>query len=145
ARPVSVRPHFSGHNVTKPDPIAQKLTQYRQDWLNLIQWDQSQHSAPVLKKVRLDRLMTTAQTFLQRQHRTHADGGVVPFMVGLAGGSASGKSTVLKHWQKALGETAPQTVGWTPEQGAIHEQIRMDDYYRDFSQHRQQIGDEAFF
>ena len=134
-------PRF-GAQASKPQD---QLGQYETGWKNLIQWDQKAHSIPVLSSVKLPELLKAAATFLQRQNAGSA-ATPTPFMIGMAGGTASGKTTIKQEWLKLFPRQANRLAGWTQKaNGPITDNVELDNYYRDFSKPRAEMGDGRFF
>lgn len=140
-------PVFAGSKPVQTDSsLGARLQAYRAGWQDLIAWDQKVHPLePVLEQVKVDRLVRSAQDFIQRQNAA-SKSEAVPFIVGISGSPASGKTTVKNHWLSAFQAQANPLVGWRKKQhGPVVQEIELDHYYRDLSKERAQLGDDAFF
>src|SRR5690606_27628676 len=67
------------------------------------------------------------------------DGTFTPLVINMAGGSASGKTTLKKEWLAALHKMAQVN------QASIVEDIELDSYYKDYSQPLNAMGHSKFF
>ncbi len=133
---------FSGR---KRDVLADKLKQYETGWRDLIAWDRKKHAAPVLKEVRLDRLLLNARAFLERQQVATA-GETVPFIVGISGSPASGKTTVQTEWRRAFPPIARKMLGWRKRKhAALVDTLELDDYTKDTSKRRKRLDLQTYF
>ncbi len=142
---MPARPHFGMAAPKRSADLEGKLAGYELGWNQLIAWDRQAHPVPVLETVRLPQLMASARTFLQRQAASGAST-PVPFMIGMAGGTASGKTTIKNEWLKMFPRQANRLFGWRQrKQGPVTEEIELDNYYRDMSRQYKQLGGERFF
>lgn len=128
------------------DQIIEKLSIYRKGLSSLVQWDKKQHkNNPVFLNLNIPELMRKANNFIQRQ--LSQDVSVpVPFLVGVSGGSASGKSTINNQWLDLFKSVSQKIKGWTQElNGNIVDEINLDHYYHDSFDKRKKIGETRFF
>lgn len=125
--------------------INKRVSDYKLAWEALSAWDQKRHSEPVLQEIRLDRLSLAARKFLKAQKRVNPSK-ATPFLIGISGGSASGKTTAKNYWQSNLAESASQLANWSAKRhGPAVDSIELDNYYRDFSKERKAMGDDRFY
>lgn len=139
---------FSGRKkvVVQPSvPVEAKLQQYQQGLEQIVADDRARHAKPVLKEVKTDELVRQARSFLERQVKS-GPGTPTPFLIGMAGGTASGKSFVKNIWHRIFPRQAMAQVGWNePYHGPVVSGIELDNYYKDTSERRKQLGDAAYF
>lgn len=119
------------------------LNAYRQDLEALHQWNQSLPN-PVFLKLDMDKLIAAARRFITERNQKpvyvpH------PFMIGIAGGTASGKTTIKKEWVKHFEAAASHHSPWEDHHGPIVDETDLDSYYQDTSTRRKRLGDQAFF
>lgn len=142
---VYMPPRFGVTAPPDPQAVERKVAAYREGWQHIIAWDRKTHATPVLETVRMPNLLASAWQFLARQAASGAST-PVPFMIGVAGGTASGKTTIKNDWIKTFPRQANRLAGWRKrEHGPITDEVELDSYYRDFSAQRQALGDARFF
>ncbi len=128
-----------------PQAIPRKLQAFQQGLIALQSWDQQFHETPILKKLDINALMKQVQSFLERQQRTSINQ-PTPFIIGLAGGTASGKTTAKDALLRLFPKAARDLTGWKKrEQGPVIDSLMLDDYYQDRSRQKKAMGDAAFF
>lgn len=124
----------------EPSVLEKRLEQYMRDWNRLIS-----RNSHLLQEVNLNTLEASARRFLTRQANTNPSN-PVPFVIGLAGGTASGKTTTKKQWMSLFPKRARQLSGWKKGQhGPLLEEIELDQYYKDSSAKRKLLGDAEYF
>lgn len=125
--------------------IEQKLAAYRQGWTDLLAKDAQRPGGPLLKRVDVDCLTESARNFLKRQAATEPEV-ATPFLIGISGSPASGKTTAKNAWLESFTRLANQLQGWKKQDhGPVVESIELDHYYKDLSERRRQLGDDRFF
>lgn len=108
-------------------PVDAAVENYVQGWQQLREYDQKHHNPPVIVSLNIDRLRRQATRFLTRKSGNPE----TPFIVGITGASASGKTT----FQKGLREkTGPFMNG-----------VTVDNYFRDYSKKYSELGRDQFF
>lgn len=143
SRPVSVL--FGGQPDQEQKRIRQTLANYRKGLESLVVWDRKTHRQPVFKRVDVPALLKQGAAFLTRRANTPSSV-PTPFMIGMSGGSASGKTTIKKKMLALLPEAARTEVGWDREtHGPICDAVDLDNYYRNFKERRAAMGDRDFF
>jgi uridine kinase len=139
---------FAGQRKSMPpkrqSEINAKLGDYQQEWQALARWDRATHPTPVLKQIRLNQLAASAKAFLTRQGLAHHSD-ATPFIIGISGSPASGKTTATGYWFKNLNQSAAKQFGWRlKKHGEAVSTVELDKYYRDFSKRRKALGDATF-
>ena len=119
-----------GRRKPSQPSLDEKLTTLSKALMELIAWDQANHS--ILLKVDETAVLQQAEAFLSRQAQCHP-GQASPFIIGMAGGSASGKTTLKRRLLDLLELEAAQETRFVDALG-------LDDYYHDTQQARKQLG-----
>lgn len=136
---------FGGKKATSlPPEIQQKVDAFRQGLTDLVAWDKQTHpDRPVINEINIPKLVKNAQGFLKRQ----ADAGMklIPFLIGMAGGSASGKSFAKKHLMTLIANEATELKGWQPSQGPVVDHLELDMFYKEDFDRRKTLGETRFF
>ncbi|MGD9580872.1 MAG: uridine kinase, partial [Vampirovibrionia bacterium] len=111
------------HKLTDINSATKRLKKANQvmtDIARIIEEDQKRE-VPVFKQMRIGTYQKIFNYAYRRPDR--------PFMVGISGGSASGKSYVTKKFVNEMNEKCPVVKGDIPTVSVIHQ----DNYYHDFS------------
>lgn len=126
----------------QPSP-QERANAFRQGLETLLSTDRNTPT-PVFTQVQTDKLLQRVDGFLTRQAKTPSQ--PTPFLINMSGGSSSGKSTVMNLLRTSLQEQASAHHQWNPERhGPVVDSLEVDHYYRDYSQRRQELGDDRFF
>ncbi len=106
---------------------------------------QENPSNPVILRLKIGKIVSQAHQFLKQRLQTSPDQ-PLPFMIGIAGGTASGKSTVTEYWTRLFIRQVGKLIGWkNREQGPFAHALNLDNYFFDFAEQRRQKGDVSFF
>lgn len=132
----------------KPDAqksIQQKVDGFSKGLAQLIQQD-AQESQPVFTRVNQNEIVKRIQKVLERQVYQAHDHHPAPMMIGMSGGSNSGKSTVMGKFLSHLQQQALEKQGWKADKhGPVVDTLELDHFYKNFSESRKTLGDERFF
>ncbi|MBY0449108.1 MAG: hypothetical protein K2X01_00600 [Cyanobacteria bacterium] len=100
---------------------------------------------PVILRLKIGKIVSQVHQFLKQRLQTPIDQ-PLPFMIGVAGGTASGKSTVTEHWTRLFIRQVGKLIGWkNREQGPFAQALNLDHYFFDYAKARREKGDTAFF
>ena len=126
------------------EEVNQQVKQFKTELKALVQWDKETHQQPVFQKVKIAPLVELAKSFLLRQTENYRIPN--PFLIGVAGGSASGKTYSKQMLKDLFPVVAQEEVGWKAAvNGPIVDDLELDSYYRDFSGRRKELGDVRYF
>jgi uridine kinase len=140
---------FSGHiqaRRTEDIEIQRKIKALQQGLAEIVAWDKREHPQnPVIQQIHPKAILTRAQDFLVRQK--DADLRMIPYLIGIAGGTASGKTfTKDLLLSKIFPNVARNNFQWkSTTQGKVIDELMVDNYYKDFFEERKAAGDTAFF
>ncbi len=125
------------------DQHYQKLRHFEESIYDLIRWDKQEHKdTPVIQSVNMWTLLTATQKFLAQQAKSKKD--FIPYTLGVAGPTASGKTTAAKNFLKFILEEA-EKLGFTPKQNTpLATEVSSDNFYRNFYEIRKELGTERF-
>jgi uridine kinase len=148
SRPVQKPVLFAASKPIAPQAqleIRQKLQRMQREMEALIQWDKATHGEQaVFEKVDLKAMLRQSKQFLERQHRRNDQ--ISPYLILIAGGSASGKTYGKNLLLRILEEEAQKGYGWDAKRnGLLVSTLETDMFYRDFFQERREKGDARFF
>ncbi len=148
---VQVAPLFGARqkkalSVEDRQRIDETLKAYETGLKDLASWDRREHRIPVFEKFDLDTLVRKARIFLETVEQADSDI-PRPFMIAVAGGTASGKTTVCEYLtEKGFPKQGHATTGWKKKvHGPLVNHLSLDHYYKDFEKRRKAMGDTAFF
>jgi len=123
-RPINIffQPSFSAGKT-------QKLKEFKEGLDTLLKWDELTHSKNnrVFISMKTDELIKQAETFLQRQKESGFK--ITPFMIGITGASASGKTFVKNLFLKLLSKQAESRQWNEQHHGPLIEDIAHDNFY----------------
>ncbi|MEW5821553.1 MAG: hypothetical protein AB1782_15280 [Cyanobacteriota bacterium] len=134
------RQETSSEKVANAEPIdikdaskkLKKASQLMNDFATILEEDQKR-STPVFKDIKEGTLQKIFQLALRNQDK--------PALLGIVGGSASGKSTISKQFVKNINELAPPNNNGVP----LISEISQDNFYYNFSKEIEKMGSEEFF
>ncbi|MBY0402571.1 MAG: hypothetical protein K2X66_01630 [Cyanobacteria bacterium] len=123
--------------------LEKKVQAFKNELSAIVKEDQAKPTH-LFERVNESRIQTQVQNFLSRQKKAGAH--PVPFMIALAGGSNSGKTTFLHEVRQLLEKGATQLVGWnSASHGFVVDYLELDSYYKSLANHRKALGDKRFF
>lgn len=132
----------AGDLSNRPTP-EQRAEDFQKGLKTLIETD-SKRIQPVFKRINADTLVLRIKNFMARQ--AEAGRNPLSFLVGLSGGSCSGKSTLMYSLKESFQKMAGTLFQWKSEvHGPVVDVLEVDHYYHDLSQRRKELGDERFF
>lgn len=154
---VQFLPRFAAANPNTPDApkppapvhvpvideVQVKTDTFRQELTHLLSEDKKR-LYPVFDWANPDSIIRQVQQFLSRQKKAGTQ--PTPFLIGLAGGTNSGKTTILHMMREKIHSVSGHLFKWKPEtHGPEVETLELDNYYKNFSKFRKEAGDIRFF
>jgi uridine kinase len=123
--------------------LAEKVDTFKRELEAMVAADQAL-PVPAFQKVKIEPIVTSVKNFLKRQSTVQDR--PVPFMMAIAGGSNSGKTTLLHELKSMLRAEATEQFNWNHDtNGPVVDLLELDNYYRHYADKRAEMGDAAFF
>jgi uridine kinase len=125
--------------------VQDKVNTFAKGLSDLVAGDQKE-AEPVFERMNQLAITQQIKKVLERQIYQAHDHHPAPMMIGMSGGSNSGKSTVMNQFLSHLQSKAVDQHGWKADKhGPVVDTLELDHFYKNFAESRKTLGDERFF